>query len=114
MFLCLVRVITVNPQGLKFKKFKTGIEPFKLSTVAHVCLQGIYLLKEEKSLSLTHAQSSYLPSCLCTGVPVLHVIATPFPQFWHTLEDTEENMHRPTVENLTKVMAVFVAEYLGL
>ncbi|CAG6002660.1 unnamed protein product [Menidia menidia] len=49
-----------------------------------------------------------------SGVPVLHVIATPFPQFWHTLEDTEENMHRPTVENLTKIMAVFVAEYLSL
>lgn len=62
-------------------------------------------------LYVTLAQS---PSpCLCTGVPVLHVIATPFPQFWHTLDDTEENMHRPTVENLTKVMAVFVAEYLG-
>lgn len=47
------------------------------------------------------------------GVPVLHVIATPFPQFWHTLDDTEENMHRPTVENLTKIMAIFVTEYLG-
>lgn len=47
------------------------------------------------------------------GVPVLHVIATPFPQFWHTLDDTEENMHRPTVVNLTKIMAVFLAEYLG-
>ena len=47
------------------------------------------------------------------GVPVLHVIATPFPQFWHTLDDTEENMHRPTVVNLTKIIAVFLAEYLG-
>lgn len=47
------------------------------------------------------------------GVPVLHVIATPFPQFWHTLDDTEENMHRPTVLNLTKILAVFLAEYLG-
>ncbi|KAG9342138.1 hypothetical protein JZ751_017138 [Albula glossodonta] len=47
-------------------------------------------------------------------VPILHVIATPFPSFWHTLEDTEENMHPPTVENLTKILAVFLAEYLGL
>ena len=47
------------------------------------------------------------------GVPVLHVITTPFPQFWHTLDDNEENMHRPTVVNLTKIMAVFLAEYLG-
>lgn len=49
-----------------------------------------------------------------TGVPVLHFIATPFPSFWHTLQDTEENMHAPTVENLTKIMMVFLAEYLGL
>lgn len=48
------------------------------------------------------------------GVPVLHLISTPFPKFWHTLDDTEENMHRPTVLNLTKILAVFVAEYLGL
>uniref|UniRef100_A0A4W5NZA2 glutaminyl-peptide cyclotransferase n=1 Tax=Hucho hucho TaxID=62062 RepID=A0A4W5NZA2_9TELE len=48
-----------------------------------------------------------------SGVHVLHVIATPFPLFWYTLDDTEENMHRPTVENLTKVLAVFLAEYLG-
>ena len=48
------------------------------------------------------------------GVPILHVIATPFPAFWHTLDDTEDNLHRPTVENLTRILAVFVAEYLGL
>lgn len=48
------------------------------------------------------------------GVPVLHIITTPFPAFWHTLQDTEENMHQPTVENLTKILAVFLAEYLGL
>lgn len=53
-------------------------------------------------------------SCRHAGVPVLHVIATPFPPFWHTLDDTEENMHRPTAVNLTKILAVFLAEYLGL
>lgn len=68
--------------------------------------------------TITHAVSHhpYLPlppPYTHTGVPVLHVIATPFPQFWHTLDDTEENMHRPTVVNLTKIMAVFLAEYLG-
>ena len=49
-----------------------------------------------------------------SGVPVLHVIPTPFPPFWHKLDDDEERMHRPTVENLTKIMAIFLAEYLGL
>ncbi|XP_074872646.1 glutaminyl-peptide cyclotransferase-like protein isoform X2 [Carettochelys insculpta] len=48
------------------------------------------------------------------GVPVLHLIATPFPWVWHTMEDTEENLHPPTVENLCKILAAFLAEYLWL
>lgn len=64
------------------------------------------------SVSHPHHLPLFLPHTHA-GVPVLHVITTPFPQFWHTLDDTEENMHRPTVENLTKIMAVFLAEYLG-
>ncbi|KAI4886818.1 hypothetical protein NFI96_018386 [Prochilodus magdalenae] len=48
------------------------------------------------------------------GVPVLHIIATPFPSYWHTVEDTGDKVHSHTVENLTKVLVVFLAEYLGL
>lgn len=51
---------------------------------------------------------------LTAGVPVLHIIATPFPSFLHTLEDTSDKVHRHTVENLTKVLVVFLAEYLWL
>lgn len=65
-----------------------------------------------KDVYLGPVQDDHIPF-LHKGVPVLHVIATPFPQVWHTLDDTEENMHRPTVVNLTKIMAVFLAEYLG-
>lgn len=65
-----------------------------------------------KDVYLGPVQDDHIPF-LHRGVPVLHVVATPFPHFWHTLDDTEENMHRPTVENLTKIMAVFLAEYLG-
>lgn len=48
------------------------------------------------------------------GVPVLHLIATPFPKVWHTMEDTETNLHAPTVGNLCKILAVFLAEFLWL
>ncbi|KAJ4936167.1 hypothetical protein JOQ06_017691 [Pogonophryne albipinna] len=65
-----------------------------------------------KDVYLGPVQDDHIPF-LHKGVPVLHVIATPFPRFWHTLDDNEENMHRPTVVNLTKIMAVFLAEYLG-
>lgn len=48
------------------------------------------------------------------GVPVLHLIATPFPSVWHTPADSEANLHPPTVHNLSRILAVFLAEYLGL
>ncbi|CAM5173242.1 unnamed protein product, partial [Eretmochelys imbricata] len=48
------------------------------------------------------------------GVPVLHLIATPFPWVWHTMEDTEQNLHPQTVENLCKILAAFLAKYLWL
>nr|KAF6411497.1 glutaminyl-peptide cyclotransferase like [Rousettus aegyptiacus] len=48
------------------------------------------------------------------GVPVLHLISTPFPSVWHTPEDSETNLHPPTVHNLSRILIVFLAEYLGL
>ncbi|XP_068173732.1 glutaminyl-peptide cyclotransferase-like a [Antennarius striatus] len=66
-----------------------------------------------KDVYLGPVQDDHIPF-LHRGVPVLHIITTPFPQFWHTLDDTEENMHRPTILNLTKILAVFLAEYLGI
>lgn len=66
-----------------------------------------------KDVYLGPVQDDHVPF-LQRGVPILHVIPTPFPPFWHKHDDDEEHMHRPTVENLTKIMAVFLAEYLGL
>ncbi|XP_030053932.1 glutaminyl-peptide cyclotransferase [Microcaecilia unicolor] len=48
------------------------------------------------------------------GVPVLHLIAYPFPEVWHTMEDNEENLDSSTIDNLNKIMHVFVLEYLNL
>ncbi|NXK01501.1 QPCTL protein, partial [Corythaixoides concolor] len=48
------------------------------------------------------------------GVPVLHLIPLPFPRVWHTLEDTEDNLHPPTVEDLCRILVAFVAEFLQL
>ncbi|MBN3301778.1 QPCT cyclotransferase, partial [Amia calva] len=46
------------------------------------------------------------------GVRVLHLIPTPFPEVWHTFEDNEENLDRSSIENLNKILQVFVLEYL--
>ncbi|XP_028976612.1 glutaminyl-peptide cyclotransferase-like protein isoform X2 [Esox lucius] len=66
-----------------------------------------------KDITLGPVEDDHVPF-LQQGVPVLHMITTPFPSFMHTLEDTAEHIHSQTIENLTKVLVVFFAEYLGL
>jgi len=51
---------------------------------------------------------------LIRGVPILHLIPVPFPSVWHTADDNRNAVNIPTVENLNKILRVFVAEYLHL
>ncbi|XP_015263937.1 PREDICTED: glutaminyl-peptide cyclotransferase [Gekko japonicus] len=48
------------------------------------------------------------------GVPILHLIPDPFPKVWHTMADNEENLDKPTIDNLNKILQVFVLEYLNV
>ncbi|XP_054166969.1 glutaminyl-peptide cyclotransferase-like [Oppia nitens] len=48
------------------------------------------------------------------GVPILHIIATPFPSVWHKDSDNKKNIDNPTVNNLLKIFKIFVAQYLNL
>lgn len=48
------------------------------------------------------------------AVPVLHMIPVPFPAVWHTPADDQSAIHFDTVEDLNKILRVFVAEYLHL
>ncbi|XP_040352469.1 glutaminyl-peptide cyclotransferase isoform X1 [Herpailurus yagouaroundi] len=58
-------------------------------------------------------QDDHIPF-LRRGVPVLHLIPSPFPEVWHTMDDNEENLDETTVDNLNKILQVFVLEYLHL
>ncbi|XP_043919621.1 glutaminyl-peptide cyclotransferase [Protopterus annectens] len=48
------------------------------------------------------------------GVSALVMAPSPFPRVWHTMDDNEENLHSATIENLNKILQVFVMEYLQL
>ncbi|PNF26930.1 Glutaminyl-peptide cyclotransferase [Cryptotermes secundus] len=48
------------------------------------------------------------------GVPILHLIPVPFPSAWHTEDDNRNAVDIATVENLNKILRLFVAEYLHL
>ncbi|XP_023345356.1 glutaminyl-peptide cyclotransferase isoform X3 [Eurytemora carolleeae] len=48
------------------------------------------------------------------NVPILHLISTPFPKVWHTINDNRENLNFDRISSISKVLRVFVAEYLHL
>ncbi|KAM9777803.1 glutaminyl-peptide cyclotransferase [Neosynchiropus ocellatus] len=47
------------------------------------------------------------------GVRVVHLIPSPFPFVWHTFDDNEQNLDISTINNLNKILQVFVLEYLN-
>lgn len=48
------------------------------------------------------------------NVPILHIIPVPFPDVWHKPSDNQEAVDVTTVENISKVLRIFVTEYLHL
>lgn len=48
------------------------------------------------------------------GVPILHLIPSPFPVVWHRETDDKNHLDFDVIENLNKIFRVFVAEYLHL
>ncbi|XP_044023934.1 glutaminyl-peptide cyclotransferase [Siniperca chuatsi] len=57
-------------------------------------------------------QDDHIPF-LNRGVRILHLIPSPFPSVWHTFDDNEQNLDRSTIQNLNKILQVFVLEYLN-
>ncbi|KAB7503076.1 Glutaminyl-peptide cyclotransferase [Armadillidium nasatum] len=48
------------------------------------------------------------------GVPILHLIAYPFPSVWHKMSDNMESLHPPSIQNMNTLLRVFVTDYLHL
>lgn len=48
------------------------------------------------------------------GVPILHLIATPFPDVWHTMNDDGAHLDMPTVRDWARIMTAFALEWLDM
>ncbi|XP_068608328.1 glutaminyl-peptide cyclotransferase [Brachionichthys hirsutus] len=59
-----------------------------------------------------HIQDDHIPF-LNRGVRVLHLIPSPFPAVWHTFDDNEQNLDRSSIQNLNRILQIFVLEYLN-
>ena len=44
----------------------------------------------------------------------LHIISDPFPDTWHTMEDDMEHLDMAAITRVSRVIRLFVAEYLNL
>jgi len=48
------------------------------------------------------------------GVPILHLIAYPFPKAWHKIGDDRASLSFTRIANFNKILRVFTAEYLHM
>ncbi|KAF2019582.1 hypothetical protein BU24DRAFT_431332 [Aaosphaeria arxii CBS 175.79] len=48
------------------------------------------------------------------GVPILHVIPSPFPHVWHKIEDDGEHLDMPTVRDWARIVTAFALEWLDM
>ncbi|CAJ2500066.1 Uu.00g029190.m01.CDS01 [Anthostomella pinea] len=58
-------------------------------------------------------QDDHVPFMM-RGVDVLHIIPTPFPLVWHTMDDNAEHLDPGTVADWAKIVTAFAAEWLEL
>ena len=108
---------TANPQF--FSLVKSGDRWYKQMASAEQRLRSLNLLN-------TGSQQFFSPQSINGGieddhipfmernVPILHVIPTPFPDVWHTDRDDKSALDYKTIDDLNKILRVFVAEYLQM
>lgn len=58
-------------------------------------------------------QDDHVPF-MARGVEILHIIPTPFPDVWHNMADDGEHLDMDTVEDWTKMVLAFTAEWMEL
>ncbi|CAG8444717.1 8693_t:CDS:2 [Funneliformis caledonium] len=60
-----------------------------------------------------HIADDHIPF-LMRGVPVLHIIPSPFPMVWHELSDDADAIDPVVVYNWNNIFKIFTAEYLNM
>ncbi|KAL2270334.1 hypothetical protein VTJ83DRAFT_2518 [Remersonia thermophila] len=48
------------------------------------------------------------------GAPVLHLIPSPFPDVWHTMQDDGEHLDIATVKDWTRIVTAFTLEWMDV
>ncbi|XP_011557757.3 glutaminyl-peptide cyclotransferase [Plutella xylostella] len=86
-------------------------------TLARLGLLGGYSRgKDEQTYYRLRSSGSFIEDdhipFLRRNVNILHIIPSPFPAVWHRADDDLAALDFNTIDNLNKILRVFVAEYL--
>lgn len=69
--------------------------------------------KRASQFTSAYVQDDHVPF-MARGVPVLHVIPTPFPPVWHRMEDDGAHLDPAAVDDWARIVTAFVAEWMEL
>jgi hypothetical protein len=78
--------------------------------------KGLFLPERDQPASQFgrgYVEDDHIPF-LVRGVSILHVIPTPFPAFWHTMDDDAAHVDIPTVRDWAKIFSAFTAEWMDI
>lgn len=76
------------------------------------CLRQLQSMFQPRTV-YSKVEDDHIPF-LKHGVPVLHLIPLPFPAVWHKAADNASALNYDTIDDLTTILRVFVAMYLGV
>ncbi|XP_071833425.1 glutaminyl-peptide cyclotransferase-like isoform X2 [Apostichopus japonicus] len=69
---------------------------------------------DTRSASGNGIQDDHIPFLHRGMNRIIHLIASPFPRVWHTMDDNRDALDPPSIDDLNKILHVFVVEYLHL
>ncbi|KAJ3332959.1 hypothetical protein HDU76_012456 [Blyttiomyces sp. JEL0837] len=100
-----------------------------VSIEGRLAIQGLLSAEKTKKVVKSYEPAYFIPGMspmanygieddhkpfLERGVPIVHVIAAPFPPVWHRKSDDATAISPSVVQDLARIFRVLVAEYLGL
>ncbi|KAF2691761.1 hypothetical protein K458DRAFT_482473 [Lentithecium fluviatile CBS 122367] len=69
--------------------------------------------KDHNAFRGGYIEDDHIPFML-RGVEILHMIPSPFPHVWHDITDDGEHLDMDTVEDWTRLVTAFAAEWMEL
>lgn len=80
--------------------------------------EGYFLVDAQKSDHDSAFMGGYVEDdhvpFMVRGVDILHIIPSPFPRVWHEITDDAEHLNMDVVEDWTKLVIAFAAEWMEL